>query len=60
MKKRVSFLVAMLLSFAIMLSACGGNEKCHNCGKEINGDPVEGGGRYYCSYDCYMDEALFG
>lgn len=34
-------------------------ETCHNCGKVITEDPLEAGGRTYCSYDCYMEEFLF-
>lgn len=60
--KRKNFLALIMLSLlVILLSACVPTRKssCHNCGKSISGDPVEAGGRSYCSYDCYMNEVLF-
>ena len=56
----VLFLVVCTLIMSVsMLSACSSGT-CHNCGDPVGSDPVKAGGRTYCSYDCYMDEALFG
>lgn len=54
MKKLFSLILASML-LVFMLSACGA-QTCHYCGKTIEDDPVEAGGRYYCTYDHYMCE----
>lgn len=58
MQKRVfcGLAIALLLC---LLTACGA-KTCHYCGKTIQGDALSAGGRYYCSYDHYWSEALFG
>ena len=56
-KKRIRFFLLITLLTAFL---CGCSATCHNCGETIKEDPVQAGGRDYCSYDCYMDEFLFG
>lgn len=59
MKKFLFLAVSVFVALALTLSACG-SLTCHRCGDPVGNDPVKAGGRTYCSYDCYMDEALFG
>ncbi len=59
MKKQISIIFAFILVLMFALSACA-KKTCHRCGETIAGDSVESGGRTYCSYDCYWDEAIFG
>ncbi len=55
MKKCLFVVTSIFITLAIMLSACSAHI-CHKCGKSIEDDPVEAGGRTYCSYNCYMNE----
>lgn len=62
MKKCFFVVVGVFIALSLMLSACDmtlGQKTCHKCGKAVGNDPVEAGGRSYCSYNCYMTEALF-
>lgn len=60
MKKCLFLIVCAVVTLSLVLSACGSVGSCHYCGKSIGSDPVKAAGRTYCSYDCYMNEALFG
>ncbi len=51
-------LVIALVAILSMLASCGGT--CDRCGDTIEGEAVEAAGREYCSYNCYMKDALFG
>ena len=51
-------LVILCAFVASALPSCGA-KSCHRCDEPVGSDPVEAGGRTYCSYDCYMNEVLF-
>jgi len=55
MRKQICLILITIL--LVTMTACGA-KTCHRCGVKIEGDPVEAGGRYYCSYECYWMEAL--
>lgn len=63
MKKNLLVAIGVFVALALMLTACGilpsRTVSCHRCGKDVGSDPVKAGGRTYCSYNCYMSEALF-
>lgn len=63
MKKFATFIVCVIVLMSLLLSACGMGlssiSRCHHCGDSVGDDPVKAGGRTYCSYNCYMSEALF-
>lgn len=54
--KRIISIMLIALTLAMLL--CGCESTCHYCGKSVNGDPLEAGGRTYCSYDCYLNEVF--
>ena len=58
MKKRLCLVIALILTLVFALSACG--KTCHTCGENAGKEPLEFGGRYYCDYECYMKDVLFG
>lgn len=55
----VSLIAAIFLSGAVDIFQDHNQKICHQCGQEITGDAIEAYDRYYCSYDCYMQEVLF-
>ena len=59
MKRSLFLIVGVTIATALILSSCSARV-CHRCGDPVGSDPVKAGGRTYCSYDCYMDEAFFG
>lgn len=59
MKKKILFVASILAGVALLMSSCSVPKKCHHCGNAIPNDPVETGGRTYCSYNCYMTELIF-
>ena len=58
MKRKVVSMILITLMAAAMCVSCG-TKTCHYCGEQIAGDPLKKDGRYYCDYDCYMNE-VFG
>ena len=56
--KRIISIVLIAVTLTMLL--CGCESTCHYCGKSVNGDPLEAGGRTYCSYDCYLNEMFVG
>ncbi len=59
MKKQILIIMTLVLTLMLCLSGCA-KGTCHRCGDAITGDAVKAGGRSYCSYNCYWDEAIFG
>lgn len=35
------------------------SKECYICGDKISGEAIQVGERYYCDYDCYMEDFLF-
>lgn len=63
MKRRILAFFAVVLTLILLLSACSihliQDRTCHKCGEPLGSDPIQAGGRNYCSYNCYMSEVLF-
>lgn len=61
-KKIIIFaVIAIIAAFSIIKIIGAATPKvCHNCGTTITWEPLKKDGRYYCDYDCWGDEALFG
>lgn len=57
-KVQKTFSVIILVIYMMVTMVACGAKTCHYCGDPIEGDPVEAGGRVYCSFNCYMREML--